>query len=86
MESLDGWFGDEEHPENISKKAILKEIFEVAKAEERFQKDVNAPSAEVLDSNFEKGGDLAKEMVTVPKLGKEYQDLDTPLQEASVES
>jgi hypothetical protein len=84
MESLDSWFGDEEHPENILKKVILKEIFEVAKAEERFQKDERSSSAEIPDNNFEKSAGLAKEVVGVSKLGKEYPDLDSPLQEKTL--
>jgi hypothetical protein len=37
MESISRWLNDEEHPENVSKIAILREIFKVAKAEERYK-------------------------------------------------
>jgi hypothetical protein len=35
MENLSGWFA--EKPENMDKKKYLKEIFKVAKAEERYK-------------------------------------------------
>jgi hypothetical protein len=37
MESVANWFSDSEHPENAAKKVLLKEIFKVAKAEERYK-------------------------------------------------
>jgi hypothetical protein len=37
MEVMSTWFNDPEHPENLSKKPYLKEIFKVAKAEERYK-------------------------------------------------
>jgi hypothetical protein len=37
MESMANWFSDKEHPENAAKKVFLKEIFKVAKAEERYK-------------------------------------------------
>jgi hypothetical protein len=37
MESMANWFSDKEHPENASKKVFLKEIFKVAKSEERYK-------------------------------------------------
>jgi hypothetical protein len=37
MEAMTGWFNDHDHPENMSKKPFLKEIFKVAKAEERYK-------------------------------------------------
>jgi hypothetical protein len=37
MESMAYWFSDKEHPENAAKKVFLKEIFKVAKAEERYK-------------------------------------------------
>ena len=37
MEAMTSWFNDAEHPENLSKKPYLKEIFKVAKAEERYK-------------------------------------------------
>lgn len=38
-ETMGTWFGDNDHPENRKKKAFLKEIFKVAKLEERYLKD-----------------------------------------------
>ena len=37
METMSGWFNDPEHPGNIRKRPYLKEIFKVAKAEERYK-------------------------------------------------
>jgi hypothetical protein len=37
MEALSNWFSDKDHPENAQKKTYLKEIFKVAKAQERFK-------------------------------------------------
>jgi hypothetical protein len=37
MSSVANWFSDKKHPENAAKKALLKEIFKVAKAEERYK-------------------------------------------------
>jgi hypothetical protein len=37
MESMSNWFNDKEHPENAAKRVYLKEIFKVAKAEERYK-------------------------------------------------
>lgn len=37
MEAMSAWFNDDDHPENLSKKPFLKEIFKVAKAEERYK-------------------------------------------------
>lgn len=39
IESLAVWFGDKKKPENAMKKPILKEIFKVAKMEERYRRD-----------------------------------------------
>ncbi|CZR65254.1 uncharacterized protein PAC_15154 [Phialocephala subalpina] len=36
MEAISNWFSDKEHPENALKKPILKEIFRIARAEERY--------------------------------------------------
>jgi hypothetical protein len=38
MESMSQWFNDKEHADNSSKRILLKEIFKVAKAEERYKK------------------------------------------------
>jgi hypothetical protein len=37
MESLSVWFNDKDHPENGKKKVFLKEIFKVAKMQERYK-------------------------------------------------
>ena len=37
METMSAWFNDDKHPNNPLKKAFLKEIFKVAKAEERYK-------------------------------------------------
>jgi hypothetical protein len=37
MEAMSNWFNDKEHPENAQKKLYLKEIFKIAKAEERYK-------------------------------------------------
>jgi hypothetical protein len=37
MEAMSIWFNDADHPENLSKKPFLKEIFKVAKAQERYK-------------------------------------------------
>jgi hypothetical protein len=36
MVSISNWFNDKEHPENAAKQVFLEEIFNVAKAEERY--------------------------------------------------
>lgn len=36
LEMMTPWFNDKEHPENATKKPFFKEIFKVAKAEERY--------------------------------------------------
>jgi hypothetical protein len=38
MEAMSNWFNDPEHPENATKRPFLKEIFKVAKFEERFKR------------------------------------------------
>ncbi len=38
-EAMSNWFGDRDHPENANKKPFLKEIFKVAKMEERWLND-----------------------------------------------
>jgi hypothetical protein len=37
MEAMSNWFNDKEHPENSNKRPFLKEIFKIAKAEERYK-------------------------------------------------
>lgn len=37
MEAMNNWFNDPEHPENNAKKPFLREIFKVAKVEERYK-------------------------------------------------
>ena len=37
MEAMSTWFNDADHPENVAKKPFLKEIFKVAKNEERYK-------------------------------------------------
>jgi hypothetical protein len=37
MEAMSNWFNDKDHPENAQKRPFLKEIFKLAKAEERFK-------------------------------------------------
>ena len=37
MEAMSAWFNDTDHPGNLAKKPYLKEIFKVAKAEERYK-------------------------------------------------
>jgi hypothetical protein len=37
MEAMSNWFNDKEHPENAQKRPFLKEIFKIAKAEERYK-------------------------------------------------
>lgn len=37
MEAMSNWFNDKEHKENGQKRPFLKEIFRVAKAQERFK-------------------------------------------------
>jgi len=39
MEAMSNWFNDKEHPENGDKKRYLKEIFKVAKQQERYKDD-----------------------------------------------
>lgn len=36
MEQMNIWFNDKEHPENAQKRPFLKEIFKIARAEERY--------------------------------------------------
>jgi hypothetical protein len=38
MEAMSNWFNDKDHPENASKRPFLKEIFKVAKTEERYKR------------------------------------------------
>ncbi|KAE8449087.1 hypothetical protein EG329_008470 [Mollisiaceae sp. DMI_Dod_QoI] len=37
MEAMSNWFSDKEHPDNALKKPFLREIFKIARAEERFK-------------------------------------------------
>lgn len=37
MKALSPWFSDPDHPDNAHKKVYLKEIFKVAKAQERYK-------------------------------------------------
>ncbi|KAM3074784.1 hypothetical protein ACMFMG_008200 [Clarireedia jacksonii] len=37
MEAMSNWFNEKEHPENAAKRPFLKEIFKVARHEERFK-------------------------------------------------
>jgi len=37
MEAMSNWFNDKEHPENAQKKPYLKEIFKIARGEERYK-------------------------------------------------
>lgn len=37
MEHMNNWFNDKEHPENMEKKKFLKEIFKIAKHQERYK-------------------------------------------------
>lgn len=37
MEAMSNWFNDKDHPDNATKRPFLKEIFKVAKAEERYK-------------------------------------------------
>jgi hypothetical protein len=37
MEAMSSWFYDRDHPENIAKKPFLKEIFQIAKTQERYK-------------------------------------------------
>lgn len=37
MEAMSNWFNDKEHAENAQKRIFLKEIFKVAKAQERYK-------------------------------------------------
>jgi hypothetical protein len=37
MEMMTPWFNEQGHPENAAKKPFFKEIFKVAKAEERYK-------------------------------------------------
>ncbi|KAI1006707.1 hypothetical protein K3495_g1511 [Podosphaera aphanis] len=38
MEVMSNWFNDKEHPENLQKKKYLKEIFRVARMQERYKR------------------------------------------------
>jgi hypothetical protein len=37
MEAMSNWFNDKDHPENASKRALLREVFKVAKEEARYK-------------------------------------------------
>lgn len=37
MEAMSTWFADKDRPENLAKKPFLKEIFKVAKKQERYK-------------------------------------------------
>jgi hypothetical protein len=37
MEAMSNWFNDKEHPDNASKRNLLREVFKVAKAEESYR-------------------------------------------------
>lgn len=38
MEAMSNWFADKEHPDNKAKLPYLKEVFKVARAEERYRR------------------------------------------------
>jgi hypothetical protein len=37
MEAMSNWFNDKEHPDNSSKRNLLREVFQVARMEERYR-------------------------------------------------
>jgi Cft2 family RNA processing exonuclease len=37
MEAMSNWFNDKEHPDNASKRNLLREVFKVAKVEESYR-------------------------------------------------
>ena len=49
MKSMSSWFNDAEHTENSSKESLLKGIFKVAKAEERYKKGEIGKVARLYD-------------------------------------
>jgi hypothetical protein len=51
MEAMNNWFNDPEHPENASKKPFLKEIFKVAKVEERYKNGEIGESKEIVSTH-----------------------------------
>ncbi|KAJ4286029.1 hypothetical protein N0V88_008144 [Collariella sp. IMI 366227] len=48
MESLSAWFDDRDKPRNATKRPILKELFKVAKMQEKFMSGEISPSTQVL--------------------------------------
>jgi hypothetical protein len=77
-ESLEGWDGEEVQSENVSKKVILQEIFEVAKADERFQRD----ASEVTSGDpLEKSTEIMKGAGEMPEAGEKHEVLDSPMPE-----
>jgi len=75
--SLEGWLNDQEQSEGIPKKAVLREIFEVAKAEERFQRGATASS----DIQLERRDGMAKGSDRMPGGGKKHEDLGFSIHE-----
>ncbi|CAG8970706.1 hypothetical protein HYALB_00001487 [Hymenoscyphus albidus] len=63
MEAMSNWFSDKDHPENAEKKPFLKEIFKVAREEERYK-------------NGEIDGDTAIPVMFGDQTGGEESDVD----------
>lgn len=61
MEAMSIWFNDTDHPENLLKKPFLKEIFKVAKAQERYK-------------NGEIDGDTRIPVMHGDRSGQDYSD------------
>ena len=78
MESMSHWFIDKEHPENAEKKLILKEIFEVAKAEERYKDGAIGKTAPLSATQFKDSCVLVDGMTCFSVLCGETKSVDDP--------
>ncbi|KAI6246607.1 hypothetical protein HI914_05566 [Erysiphe necator] len=57
MEVMSNWFNDKEHPENLLKKKYLKEIFRVAKIQERYKRgEIDGATAVSITCGIENYG------------------------------
>ncbi|RYP21217.1 hypothetical protein DL765_002356 [Monosporascus sp. GIB2] len=81
MDAMSSWFADKENPANATKQPLLKELFKLARAEERYKNDEIDPSASVFVTSIERvsqgGGSDAEELDSAKD--EEEQQRHTPI-------
>ncbi|RYP60736.1 hypothetical protein DL770_009937 [Monosporascus sp. CRB-9-2] len=81
MDAMSSWFADKENPANATKQPLLKELFKLARAEERYKNDEIDSSASVFVTSIERvsqgGGSDAEELDSAKD--EEEQQRHTPI-------